>query len=51
MSGNQPAIIVEQDLNTLVEECEHNSFDSNAVSVFFEMAAREADDILRKYFP
>ena len=43
----QPAILVEQDLNTLVET---RRFNPEQVKVFFQMARLEADEIFGKYF-
>lgn len=46
-----PAIIVEQDLNTLEGELTSNIFSAERLHAYFENASREADGILREYFP
>ena len=46
-----PAILVEQDLNTLAQEHEQRQFTADQVRAYFRIVTREADDILRKYFP
>ena len=48
---NSPAILVEQDLNTLAEEADRHNFDAPKVEAYFEMAALEANSILGRYFP
>jgi hypothetical protein len=48
---NRPVIVVEQDLNSLAQEMLTRRFTADEIRVFFETASREADDILRKYFP
>jgi hypothetical protein len=47
----QPVVLIEQDLNTLVEDADGHRFDVTSMQEFFEMAASEADQIGRKYFP
>ena len=51
LADNRPVILVEQDLNTLANENEPRNLDIAQIPAFFAMAAAEADDILRKYFP
>ena len=46
-----PAILVEQDLNTLAAEIEQRRFDPEQIRQFSQAAAAEAEDIFRKYFP
>jgi hypothetical protein len=48
---NQPAAVVEQDLNTLHEELEQRRFGAGDIKNFLEVANREHQDILEKYFP
>ena len=50
-ADDQPVIAVEQDLNTLAEEPGDRRFDAPFVGAFCSMAAIEADQIIRKYFP
>ncbi len=49
--NNSPAILVEQDLNTLAEDLERNRFDAASTTAFFDLTVQEADSILKKYFP
>lgn len=51
LADQQPVILVEQDLNTLAAETDGRRFDSMHIKEFFDMAAVEADQIVRKYFP
>jgi len=51
IADDSPAILVEQDLNTLPNETDSRRFEPEQIRAFFEMAALEADEILRKYFP
>jgi hypothetical protein len=46
---HQPIILVTQDLNTV--ENESLSFDVDQIESFFELAVKEVDEILKKYFP
>lgn len=46
-----PAIVVEQDINTLAEESSTHQFDSIGSNSFYDAIANEADGILMKYFP
>lgn len=48
---DQPAITVEQDLNTLSEELESRAFHRNQIEEYFGWAVEEADRILDLYFP
>jgi hypothetical protein len=48
---DRPAILVEQDLNTLAQENEQRQFTADQIRAYFKVVTREADDILRKYFP
>jgi hypothetical protein len=48
---SRPLILVEQDLNTLSHDVANRRFTADEVRLFLETASREADDILRKYFP
>ena len=48
---DQPAITVEQDLNTLSDELESNAFQRDQIKEYFQWAVEEADSILRLYFP
>jgi hypothetical protein len=51
VADNRPAILVEQDLNTLANEVPARRFDVAGVHTFFEMAVVEANEIMHKYFP
>jgi hypothetical protein len=51
VADNRPVILVEQDMNTLATELESRRFEPVQLHAFFQMAAVEADEILRKYFP
>ena len=51
VADDSPAILVEQDLNTLPNETDSRRFEPEQIRASFEMAALEADEILRKYFP
>lgn len=46
-----PAIILEQDLNTLVEELAQRKFTPDEIQNYFERIANEATSILELYFP
>jgi hypothetical protein len=48
---DHPAILVEQDLNTLVQDIDQRQFTSDQLRTYFKVVTREADDILGKYFP
>ncbi|MCH7989882.1 MAG: hypothetical protein IID46_12135 [Planctomycetes bacterium] len=48
---DQPAITVEQDLNTLSEDLESNAFHRDQIEEYFAWAVEEADRILSLYFP
>jgi hypothetical protein len=50
-TDNRPVILVEQDLNTLANEADARPFEPGPIHAFFQMAAAEADEILRIYFP
>ena len=50
-ADNRPVILVEQDLNTLANEADSRRFEAGQIHAFFQMAAAEADEILRIYFP
>jgi hypothetical protein len=47
----KPAIVVTQDLNTMAGASEQGQFDADKVGVFLSMACKEAEAILKKYFP
>ena len=47
----KPAILVEQDINTRVEDTESRTFNADELNKYFKVATREADSILAKYFP
>jgi hypothetical protein len=49
--GEASGFSVEQDINTLSEEMEKRAFEPPEIVNFYSMAAREAEEILRKYFP
>jgi hypothetical protein len=49
VADNRPVILVEQDLNTL--ENTIRRFNADQIRAFFRMAAQEADEIIRLYFP
>ncbi len=49
--GANPAIAVEQDINTLEEGLEQNQFDPTQMRRFFTDALEEMGTILRVYFP
>ena len=51
VADDRPAILIEQDLNTLPNESDLRRFAPEQIRDFFQMAALEADEILRKYFP
>jgi hypothetical protein len=51
LADDTPVILVEQDLNTVASETESRRFDAEDIGAFFRHTAREADEILRKYFP
>ncbi len=44
-------VVIEQDLNTIEGDKATNSFSADDLHNYFENAAREADQILRVYFP
>jgi len=48
---NKPLIIVEQDLNTLVENISETKFNNAEVKTFVTEALKEQKEILKKYFP
>jgi hypothetical protein len=50
-SGQSPVIVVEQDLNTLLEELATNSFSATDVARFFAAAQSEFEVILNLYYP
>jgi hypothetical protein len=45
------AILVTQDLNTVVAQADPLCFDTSAIRSFFSVAGEEADAIIGKYFP
>jgi hypothetical protein len=45
------AVIVEQDLNTLIEEVEQFRFAREEIRSYFQVASTEAEDTLQVYFP
>lgn len=49
LSNSSPAVIIEQDINTLVEEMEKRKFTSQEIIKFFNAAATEFDQILELY--
>lgn len=49
--AGEPGIMIEQDINTLEEEMEINSFDAEAIHRFLTSATEEADHVLDLYFP
>jgi len=51
LMDRQPAVLVEQDLNTLAEELEASCFTPDQTLQFFELAAREVEEIFALYFP
>lgn len=51
VAPNGPGVLVEQDLNTLVEEIKAREFSAAAIDEFFEVALREMDQILALYYP
>ena len=48
---NKPIILVTQDINTLAEKLEKRDFSFEQVKAFLEIAYKEQEQILRKYFP
>jgi hypothetical protein len=50
-TGQTPVIVVEQDLNTLVEETSSRTFSPSDVAEFFSAAQHEFDVILNLYYP
>ena len=46
-----PAIVIEQDINTLVEDSATSSFNADDALQFYRASAGEADKIIAKYFP
>ncbi|MBI3089673.1 MAG: hypothetical protein HYY96_03325 [Candidatus Tectomicrobia bacterium] len=50
-NGGKPAVLVEQDLNTLSEEVDKCDYTSTNLESFFLAAAREFDIILGLYYP
>jgi len=51
VADHAPAIAIEQDLNTVADEQTERRFGLSCITKYFEMAAAEADQIIRKYFP
>ena len=51
LADQSPVVVVEQDLNTLVEESSTNNFDSGAIRHFFSSVPAEFDTILNLYYP
>jgi hypothetical protein len=49
--GQNPVIVVEQDLNTLLDEVGTNSFSAGDVARFFAAAQSEFELILSLYYP
>ena len=49
--SSTPGIVVEQDLNTLATEIEQRKFTSEDIRSYFHQALKEAQEILRSYFP
>lgn len=47
----QPAVVVDQDLNTLAEEVDSRDFSEDETREFFEAAASESPKILALYYP
>jgi hypothetical protein len=50
-ADDSPVVLVEQDLNTLAGDMESRRFDADQIQAFYQLAAEEADAILRVYFP
>ncbi len=50
-SDQKPAIVFEQDLNSLAEEAAGTSWSSDDIAHFFHAARRELDVILQLYYP
>jgi len=46
-----PIVTVEQDINTLAEEIDEQTFSIEETAAFYDMSVSEAETILRKYFP
>ncbi|BAZ66552.1 hypothetical protein NIES4106_13040 [Fischerella sp. NIES-4106] len=44
-------VIVEQDVNTLIEEIQQHRFTSEEIKTYFKIAAAEAEANLQVYFP
>jgi hypothetical protein len=49
--GEQPAVIVQQDLNSLVGDAPNKSFAEGELRSFFEAVTMEFDQILELYYP
>ncbi|GAH55294.1 unnamed protein product [marine sediment metagenome] len=49
--NNEPIILVTQDINTLAEELEKRDFSIRQLEAFLEIAYKEQEQTLRKYFP
>jgi hypothetical protein len=47
----EPAVVVEQDINTLAEVASEKVFTKGERDRFFQSAARELDEIMMKYYP
>ena len=47
----EPVLIVEQDINTLEEDCNSAKYTIKDTSLFFESAAKELDYVLTLYYP
>jgi hypothetical protein len=48
---NKPIVLVQQDINTLLEEIEKNEFDIEQIGKFLKLVIEEQNSILKKYFP
>jgi len=51
IKDDKPIILVTQDINTLAEELEKRDFSFQQVKTFVEIAYKEQEQVLRKYFP
>lgn len=51
LKGEQPAVLVEQDLNTVLAQDSRTMYDAETADQFYKSAAAEAHQILSKYFP
>lgn len=47
----RPALLIDQDINTLTEEIGERNFSVGEIASFYDTGVQEADTILRKYFP